>query len=518
MPTRLIGTLVAAADDRTLRYRLLPYGEPGLTNKGRVTASRGVLRLPDPADFVVNVEHEKKRPAAVGVALDDQDDALYATIRALNTTAGNDLLEEAREGVRPGISVEVDAPLVRGGRLLGGSLASAAAVVDPAWENAQLIAGASTDAPDEGDETRTSGPPDVSTSGGPDDDENDDEDDTEDTTEEEGDMPGTETETPTTEARVPALVASRTRPPAKAEELTLKGAAALMLAAKLGDTAAAARLAPGAQLWGSLDNFVAADGAASFVPQWVDEVWSGNPYTRRIIPLLTGKTLTSMKIQGWRWVTPPEVGIYSGLPAEITSTVTEIEPVTEDATRWAGGGRIDRRWIDFNDSTVLASYLSKLAESYARKTDAEAGTGLLTASTTVTLGTVPAGVSEGLAAIVDCALSFIDKATPSYAVVAKDVYRDILLMRSEDAMQFLSTSLGLDEGDIAGFRVVPFAGYAAGTVLVAARAATDHYELPGSPIRVNAQAIAVGAVDEAVFGYDDVFVNDTSCVASAVII
>lgn len=516
MPIRLIGTLVAAADDRTLRYKLLPYGEPGLTNMGRVVASRGVLRLPDPAQFVVNVEHEKKRPAAVGVALDDQDDALYATIRALNTTTGNDLLEEAREGVRSGISVEVDEPLVRGGRLLRGALAAAGAVVEPAWTSAQLVAGAVQDAPDEGDDPDRDGREETY------EDQVDDEaeatEDTEDTTEEEGDMPGTETETPTTEARVPALVASRTRPPAKAEELTLKGAADLMLAAKLGDTAAAARLAPGAQLWGALDNFVAADGAASFVPQWVDEVWSGNPYTRRIIPLLTPKTLTSMKINGWRWVTPPEVGIYSGLPAEITSTVTEIEPVTEDASRWAGGGRIDRRWIDFNDSTVLASYLSKLAESYARKTDAEAGTGLLTASTTVTLGTVPAGVSEGLAAIVDCALSFIDKATPSYAVVAKDVYRDILLMRSEDAMQFLSTSLGLDEGDIAGFRVVPFAGYAAGTVLVAARAATDHYELPGSPIRVNAQAIAIGAVDEAVFGYDDVFVNDTSCVASAVVI
>ena len=63
------GTLLTASrESRTLRYRLLPYGEPGRTNKGRVTCGPGSVTIP-PGALQVNRQHDKTRP--VGLLLAD---------------------------------------------------------------------------------------------------------------------------------------------------------------------------------------------------------------------------------------------------------------------------------------------------------------------------------------------------------------------------------------------------------------------------------------------------------------
>ena len=70
-----------------------------------------------------------------------------------------------------------------------------------------------------------------------------------------------------------------------------------------------------------------------------------------------------------------------------------------------------------------------------------------------------------------------------------------------------STSLGLKEGEVSGFKIVPAPTGAltvstwVGKVLVGHKSAVTVHELPGSPIRVEAEAIAKGGVDEALFGY-----------------
>src|SRR5690606_33044775 len=104
---------------------------------GRVTASAGSLTLPEsPSDLVANMEHDRTRPVARGVALDETDDGLTATLRVARTTAGDDLLVEAREGLRTGISVEIDDPVIKGGALVGGTLTGAGFVTEPAFPSA----------------------------------------------------------------------------------------------------------------------------------------------------------------------------------------------------------------------------------------------------------------------------------------------------------------------------------------------------------------------------------------------
>ncbi|WP_448072336.1 hypothetical protein [Georgenia yuyongxinii] len=139
---RTAGTLlIASVDARTLTYRLLPYGEQGRTNVGRVTASKGSVTLPeDPSRLLLNLEHDRKRPVGKGVSIEDTDGGLVATFAIARTRAGDDLLEEAHEGLRAAVSVEIDSPVIRGGKLLAGLLTGAGAVVDPAFPSAQLVA------------------------------------------------------------------------------------------------------------------------------------------------------------------------------------------------------------------------------------------------------------------------------------------------------------------------------------------------------------------------------------------
>src|SRR6478609_4848306 len=75
---KLAGDLLTASlDTRTLTYRLLPFGEPGRTNVGTITASKGSVTLPDNlADLVGNIEHEGTRPVSRAVSLDETDDGL----------------------------------------------------------------------------------------------------------------------------------------------------------------------------------------------------------------------------------------------------------------------------------------------------------------------------------------------------------------------------------------------------------------------------------------------------------
>jgi len=513
---RLHGNLLVADQDaRLLRYRLLPFGEPGYTNVGKITASAGVLQLAAAEDVVLNLEHERTRPLGRGVELAETPQGLDLAVRILATSAGDDLLIEAAEGVRTGISVEVDDPVVRGGRLLGGRVTGAAAVVDPAFESARLVASELDDAPDEGrhspdnddpDTPDTSPDKDAPTS---DDDPDTPDTDSPDTPDKDDEKEGSDMDTDTV-ATAPKLAAGRKRQADK--PLTFMQAMHAIVRLKAGDQSELARLEPAKQLFAAFGDattsVTSADVESASQPQWLGEVWSPAEFTRRIIPLITSAPLTSLRMQGFKWVEKPTVAKYAGAIAEINSTPVSLAPVNEAAQRWAGGNRLDRAITDFPDAGVLASYLRMLNLDYAQKTDLDCLQVLLAEATAVTPGTVPAGQTAGWAALVDAALALVDYGTPGFAVVAKDLWRDMAFTTQDDALSFLTQSLGLTEGDFAGFRIVVHPDVPDGQVLAGIKAAATHYELPGSPLRVNAAAIAVGSIDEAVHGYDGTIVHD----------
>lgn len=257
-----------------------------------------------------------------------------------------------------------------------------------------------------------------------------------------------------------------------------------------------------------------ATGVNVVQPQWVGELWSGSPYTRVIVPLIASDTLTSLEIQSWRWVQKPAMAEYAGDKTPIYSNPVSTEPVSDDAKRYAGGHDVDRALIDFPNPAILEGYYQAMTESYARLTDTAALTALKAGATVVTAGTVPAGITPEAALLVDLALAVIDTAPPTFAIVASDVYRALLLTPADQVLALLSQSLNLDGGSLAGFRIVPRGDMTAGSAIVGTRSAATFYELGGgTPIRVQALNIVNGGVDAGVFGYAGTVIHDADGLA-----
>ena len=384
--------LAASLDDRTLTYRLLPYGEPGRTSLGTVTASAGVVQLPsDPGSVLLNVEHDPTRPVGRAASIIETPQGLDATFRVARTSAGDELLLEAAEGLRTGVSVELDAPVIRGGALLGGVLTGAGAVVRPAFPSAQLVAADTDPEPDPTPAVEPDTDPEPEQQPEP---------------ETEGDPVETETLTAAAPAALPA-------PASPAADLSLSGVTQLL--ASLG----AGRRDP--QLLAALADITQTGvGVDVEAPAFIGEVWSGEPFQRQIVPLVGAGTLTSYKVTGWRWTTPPVGADYTGDKAAVPSNAAATEPVEYDALRWAGAHDVDRKFRDFGNADFWNSYWQAMAASYARWSDAKAVAGLLAgAPAVVTIGT---GVVN---ALITGALAVIPYARPSFVLLGTGAFAQL---------------------------------------------------------------------------------------------
>jgi hypothetical protein len=251
-------------------------------------------------------------------------------------------------------------------------------------------------------------------------------------------------------------------------------------------------------------------GADVQVPQALGEIWKRRRYERKYVPLFTQSSLTSMKARGWRWVDAkePVVAAYSGNTAEIPSNAVDTEEVTVDAVRIAGGHKLDRRYRDFGDTTIIESYFDHMTESYSRVTDVASLAASVAGATVLTgVDAPPSGIATGLSAIVDGALAIIAaENTPSFAVVHPTLWREIVLTPHDNILGYLNASIGLEEGNTAGFRIIP-GPVGAGKVLVGAKEAQTVFELPGVPIRVEGLDPHHGAIDPALFGYYATLIN-----------
>lgn len=507
--------LTADAKTRTVSGMLLPYGEPGHTNLGTVTASAGTLDLVDVDDFQANLEHDGTKPVARLISTEDTDEGIRATYRVLATSRGNDLLVEVAEGVRRGLSVEVDEPVIRKGELIGGTITGSAFCTRPAFPSAQLVASDVGDVPADDDE---------------DEDEAVDPDVGDVPTDDDGLVPleadALEITRDTTIGDLIDAVPSEDDPPAPPGDapVTASGLKPASLAAgrarrdtiptvaDFSQRLVAALKGQDKKLIAALNDITQTGVGGDVSAQaFLAELWSGRSYSRRFVPLLENKPLTAYTMKGWRWVTPPEVYDYAGDKAPITSEDVDTEAADATTVRLAGGNDIDRKFIDFPDEGFISSYVEKLRDSYARKSDLKALTFIEASASAITAGTVPTGVSAATAALVDGALALVDVGAPTFAILGDDAYRSLLLTPKDQVIEFLSMSLGLEGGQLDGFTIVPGgSGLDSTEVIVGIRQAGTFYELGGSPIRVDAIDLEHGGVDIGLFGYFATLLNDAA--------
>ena len=501
------GTLTASRTDRVVSGVLLPYGQIGRTNLGRFSVPPGTFRIPtDPSVVTLNTDHDSTSPIGRAVTLTDTPAALVATFSVAATPEGDQYLADVEAGRRNALSVEVKDVVIRAGKAVSGALYAAAAVARGAFPSATLLAAdvgeelveqTTTDEQTTYEFTDDTTSPDNAAEAAGEESNVDDDQTAEDTSTDPTDegelraaLPGTLTKTHTGQK------ATRT------------------LFATLGN----ARANEAAVLMAALDNAIAADLLPAQQKQWLAEIWGSRTYKRRFSPLIQSAGLSALKALGWRFIDgkTPEVADYAGFPNQPNSNEVKTESVEITASRLAGAGAVDRAWIDFPSPEFWSAYFREQTNSYERKADAAARDALISGATAVEAGTVPDGVATAAAYIVDGAMAVLDveRDLPSFALVGTDLYRSLLLTRADDMLAFLTSALGLEDGVLESFKIVPTSvATLTGKVLVGTRTAATQFELPGVPVRVDTVNISSGGVERGVYGYHAELVNDAKGLA-----
>lgn len=506
---KVYGELLATESDRVLRYRLLPFGSIGRTNVGAVIASADSVEVPeDISHLTLNTEHNQMTPVGRFVSIEKGEDALYASVSISRIKRGDDALALTASKQLTGISVEVANAVIQDGKLVGGELVGAALCKTPAFPDAILMA-SNTDAVEEAVAALSDAVEGLKTalttdSEAPAEEEIPEvqevpEETTPDSSEDEEKKGLTAMEN---SALPTALTASNG---GSAEVKSFEQGTAL-IASAIGkrDTVLLSAMEEAGiigrqNLFAALTPVASSAADATRQDQWLGEVWSGKAYNRKYATLVSSAPLTGYQITGWRFVQKPVIGSYAGFPAQIPTNAVTTEQFTVDAEYWAGGNDLDIKYRHFNDQAFLQGYYRAQAESYARVSDARVLAHIVAEANSVVPGTVPSGVSAAAAAIVDGALEMIDFATPSAAIVPAAMYRELLLSREDDSLKYLSSSLNLENGSLAGFTIVPSNDVT--DVHVIAKEAVTFYELGGSPLRVEVDNPAIGGFQSALFGY-----------------
>lgn len=140
---------VTATDDesRTISGRIVTFEETGNTSIGKVQFAVGSIEA---QPVLLNLEHDRTRRIGSTLSMDQTDKEITATFKIAKTTAGNDALVEAAEGLRDGFSVEVsfdEYETLKDGtvRILKGELTAVALTSEPAIRSARVESVAATE-------------------------------------------------------------------------------------------------------------------------------------------------------------------------------------------------------------------------------------------------------------------------------------------------------------------------------------------------------------------------------------
>lgn len=447
-------------DRRIITGLIAPYGETGKpsgTNGGRTEFAAGAIALPGDLKAVKLFRDHRTadgRGTPVGwLVAAEQTDAGVVGTFKVGDGPDGDQALVDAQGVRDGLSVELTDVQRSGETVTAGHLAAVALVPVPAFSSARVQTV-------------------VASSAGP------------------------ATEPAREPASPPAgLVYATPRP----TELTAARVAEVLCAVAQGRTDSSIQAA--------LADITRTGQVFTEQTGWLGELWSGADYQRAIVPLLGAKPLTHWKVQGWRWKTKPKVADYAGDKAEIPTNTVETEAVETEAKRLAGGHDIDRKFMDFGDTEFITSYFRAMTESYAIQSDQKAADAIVASA-------FDGGTAPDLLRAVAKARFIVKRGArvnPTFVLMGDDTLQTLLDYGQFDVPAFLE-QLGIAPANFQSSEIVP-----EGAVYVGAKNALDFYELPGSPIRVQAEDVAKGGRDAALFGYYGTLLHSAAGIAKVTI-
>jgi phage head maturation protease len=137
----------ADSDSRTISGTIVTFEETGIASIGKVQFAKGSI---EPTPVLLNLEHDRSRRIGKTLSIESNDQNMTATFKIAATTAGNDALVEAAEGLRDGFSVEVsfdEYETLKDGtvRILKGELTAVALTSEPAIRSARVETVAATE-------------------------------------------------------------------------------------------------------------------------------------------------------------------------------------------------------------------------------------------------------------------------------------------------------------------------------------------------------------------------------------
>ena len=490
----LYGTLTAAdTDTRVLAYTLLPYGEYGHTNVGLVMASEGVLDLPELTALQFNLEHDRWRPIGLFTELTDTPEALTCKVRVSDVTAGNDLLVEAADGLRTGISVEIAEPVIDDqGNLTSGRLIGAGAVVTPAFPSAQLAASLNH---------HPEGAPLMA------------EED-----------PKTPPAASLTEGQLSQLLASLAAQPPVPPELNPEHAhketfpAMLAAAISSGDQSKLAAITaqssgPAAVMTAALANVGAFKD--DHQAQWIGELWKARPTYGRMWNRFQNPELTYMWVQGFDNPISNELKIadYAGAPAELpTITVPAITAFNEQVKRAAVAFNYDRANVDFGKTQFIESFIQTGFNYWDRYLDLKAAAMLTGAATPLAAKTPRPDVDPTNTEVISGMQALLRLGgVPSTVYLGENKAYAAATEKERDKLAHISISMGIAAGTAESAALIDASGLiGADDVYVVDDRAASVYTLGSGPLRINALALATGQISEALHGYYYTRVHDAT--------
>ena len=442
-------TLSAAADtdgkSRTVTGIIVPWDTPGYTSVGLITAQRGSIQTPaDPKHLKLFRDHSDASGTPVGYAtkIEDTDQGLVASFHIANTADGDIALKDIQEGVRDALSMEIIGQELNGATLTAGQLTAVAIVAVPAFSSARI--------------TQVTASHQGNTAAG------------------RLTMPPTVTTTP------------RTTP--------LTAGAIYDALCRLDDPTADSTL-----LTAALKQMKVAESPLLTSPQWIDQLWDGQPYKRLFVDKMTHQDLTGLKLEASRWKKRPEVDEWNGSGTDVPSNDANFEVVEVSATRLAGAHKLPIEWVHFKKINLIEQYFLSMAESYAIKSDNKALTESIAQGTEVDKTAAQLGLLEAI----PYANHIVYKAAR--------VFADAIAVNDEDWLELtkikqLELPALMETLKINPDIIIPTDQVAKGKIFAWNQANIIHGELAGSPIRAEALDIAKGQVDDGVFGYRAVVV------------
>lgn len=450
----------------------LPYGVTGRTSAGPVRVQAGAVQLPgDLRRVKLTRDHDRNQPVGFLAAADDTAEGLHLSFTMPRGVPSSDAaFLEASEGLRDGLSVELDDLIMAGDLITSARLVAVSQVAVPAFADAGItqLAAAAAPAPQAHGEGTN--------------------------------MP---------EETTPATVTAESAPAQVSAQLGTTPAAPQLTAASQWEQASQAIMRQDtAALQAALSDATTVQLGATVQPQWLGELWTEDAAQRPMIDASSTRPLSGLKVQWLEWTQRMAVAPWAGDKTAVPSTVPVAALRERSPSKLAGGVDVARELVDLGSPALLRDIMQQAVNDYRNKSEAAHAAAVLAAAT------VLGDATDALDALIRVAAQVLLRGQVTSVFLGQDAWVD--LAQSGASLDFLTGSINLATGTgtagAVSFR--PHAGLAPRQVLGFDRRAVTFQEL-NPPVQVNAVNVALGGLDEALHGYHLSIVNSPAAVAQA---